>query len=465
MRRAAVDAIIERGDEREIPLSQWRTLLRDDEEAVRSAATTALGRRGASGVEDLLAMLDDADDTTAAAAAAALSGHGERSVAQRLIQQIARRIGTPPAMAARKALENMSAETVLRAAENILKIGEQDERREAMAVLGSMSIAQAGEILIRCLDIFTDPLDKAAAISALGDGGWQQHWDAIAAMVDGDPVTAYAAVESLSEMCSRETVQRFGELLQVLPEVGLMEVVLGRLIGYGRVRSLPKTFLAMLHPFIADERGNLSLLTLEALRWIDHPDAPFELIDGVHQLPEERQRAMAAESFVHHIGDGLLPIVSELQPEQFSSLATLLQHASHPGGKPLASATALAAVAVRVLQARAALAAFAVLAPPEVAEAISRSEGGVRAELLRAWSTLSVAQKGDVRLDVAAHLLHNDARVALAAIECVHAYHVELVPLLVDIALSETDPSTARAATERLRVLCLHESQESADAS
>jgi len=68
---------------------------------------------------------------------------------------------------------------------------------------------------------FEDPLDQAAAISALGSGGWHGSWDAIAEMLDGDAVTAYAATTALAELCTRQTLHRFIDLLARLDDAGL----------------------------------------------------------------------------------------------------------------------------------------------------------------------------------------------------------------------------------------------------
>ncbi len=421
---------------------------------VRTKAAWALGQRpyDACRAAVVEALLSDDDLGVRCAAARALSAYPHPEVVLVLLRKCSRSSQMAVALACRRALDGMDEHTVLATCQELLSDDNVSTRLETAGTLGKLSFATARRLLEERLGAEREPVVRAALVEALGTGGWRDSWPLIRACVREPALVAYSAVTALGTLLTTEKLPDFAALLHECDDDVVRESVLSRLALYGRTKPLPA---ALMDPIaVLLEQPRLALAATECLGLTDHPQAVERLVAAVDATrPPELLDALVAAALKRF--NGRVGLLLDRLITNLPAARLLLSRVSSLGDDAVGLLLRLSArVEANDPGAEAALAAAAAVEPEVIPAAIHRASERSAVALVMAWRKLADAARARAPLDVE-RLLHAPyPGLRALALDLVDPAKAErFLPLVVDIALADTDESVrqrARSAAKRL---------------
>jgi HEAT repeat protein len=457
VRAAALEALVELASGT-FPTQTVAALLEaDPEENVRMAAAAALGARTSRpGRRALLGALESDDrGAVRSAAAMALANYSDEEVLKRLL--ITTREASDPALAlaCRRALGAADAMTLLETCRGMLDDDEASLRLEAARSLGDLSLRETSRLLGERLRVEKEPTVRAALLDALGRGGWREHWTAIRGSIGRDAVEARAAIEALGDLLDDGHIHDYAGLLADVETGSLQELILRRLVLYGRIHGLPPALRSVLAPFLAEHGRPTAVLAAEAMGYLREADAVEDLLAAAGETHERDLVRATAVAALRLLDDDAMALHERAGVENLTTVARVLGHAGSLGERGAELCVRLARSAARnTAGAEEALEAAANVEPASLVTALAEAAPDEAEAMIRAWKRLPDAQRAAVPLDFVTLLRSPAGRVRLAVLESLtFESGAPLLPVIADMAITDGDESvrvSARRATRRV---------------
>ena len=457
VRVRAIEALVDIAAPKEFPAGRAVEILRSgDSTGVRVAAAWALGMRPKPNSQQALldALGSDDDLEVRCAAATALGSYEDPEVARILLRISAQSSQMAISLNCRKAVNHMREDLVLAACREMMEEDDPVIRLETVMTLGELSLEGAADELLARIDTEWHPVVRAAIVEALGVSGRAASWDKVRACVNDSMLVAYAAVAALGALLDGERLEDYLAMMDELGSNTLREAALSRLNLYGRARGLPPSASPVIVPLIASRNASVAYLAADAAGLIGEATVAMDLLASLRERREEDFTEIVAESIARVCQGQAFPLIEVTGDKYLPELASVIRRTRDLGRGAREVCRRLAGYCAQGASgSREALAAAGEANPEALVSVMAELPAEPAKAAAEVWVSLPEDQRERAPMNWTA-MLRSPApgvrRVALEAMD--RDAGLGLLPLLVDMAISDPGPDVrdaARLATRR----------------
>ncbi len=171
----------------------------------------------------------------------------------------------------RKVLGRLDPRIVIRLAEGKFINGTVLEKFECVRIIGMFASREAEDFLESKLSSSQNEVVLAAILEQLAKSGVSRIWNFVVKEATNRErmVLAYSASQAASELLIPELFDDYVGILKSNPPQMVAEVVLKRLVVYGRDRGLPASITNIIQSYLKGECSALSLFAIDAAGYVE----------------------------------------------------------------------------------------------------------------------------------------------------------------------------------------------------
>ena len=268
-------------------------LEKDDDDRVRIEACRILGEKVPSKVIDVFEKIlnDKLNSDLLRQQAVRAIGKIEQKIAVRILFDIIieDRFASRVVGECRKVLSRFESAVLLELAEKQFETGIVLRKFEAVRVLGMFTDRMIEAFLKDRLYLEHEEIVLAAIIDELAKFGALSIWDFVKKEASNKdrPLVAYSASQAASELLVPDKLDEFIEILRKYPERMIAEVVLKRLVLFGKDRGLPEELQEIIKLYMVGGVYTVNLFAIDAAGYVGNLVLVPKMLDMISDFSDQ----------------------------------------------------------------------------------------------------------------------------------------------------------------------------------
>lgn len=268
-------------------------LEKDDDDRVRIEACRILGEKVPSKVIDVFEKIlnDKLNSDLLRQQAVRAIGKIEQKIAVRILFDIIieDRFASRVVGECRKVLSRFESAVLLELAEKQFETGIVLRKFEAVRVLGMFTDRMIEAFLKDRLYLEHEEIVLAAIIDELAKFGALSIWDFVKKEASNKdrPLVAYSASQAASELLVPDKLDEFIEILRKYPERMIAEVILKRLVLFGKDRGLPEKLQEIIKLYMVGGVYTVNLFAIDVAGYVGNLVLVPKMLDMISDFSEQ----------------------------------------------------------------------------------------------------------------------------------------------------------------------------------
>ncbi len=357
----------------------------------------------------------------------------------------------------RKVIGRFDYSVVLEFAEKKFAGGGVLEQFEIVRILGMFTDGKVEEFLREKYRQSREPIVLAGLLEQLAKLAAEDIWDFVLerSTVYDSMLVAYAAVQAAGELLTPARLLEFAAILEKEPPTFIAEVVLKRLVVYGKDRGLPESLEAVIAQYIQSVPTTLSLFAIEAAGYVQGAGLVPRLLELTIDYSELEVMEELTASIMVGVGGSvsrLLDLATDTRLREVSAVISRVKPGDISGGFEQFFAQLAVKAEAKITGAQLCLTIAASRFHREYVKALKVVAEQEQAYLLYTFSSLPQSVRSSCTLDWPSFLISPVLAVRVAALKAMTDVDVENnIADVADMAFADPQDVARETAAGILR--------------